>query len=157
MSSPIKDPYCLLYHQTAMLCCQTFSILNLTLTTPDLHYIFPTHLLYLCFSLSLFPRWALSEIYSSREQLQWEAGVSNLWFNKTYISLAGVPYTPHPSPFGWFMEGLWIAGWFRSPLCCLWPVQATTHSPRRLAWPAKCLSERGLVGDASAKETQTPK
>lgn len=115
-----------------------------------------SHLLYLSFSLSLSPYWPLSEIYSSQEQLQRGAGVSNLWFNKTYISLAGVLYVPHPSPFGGFMEGLWIAGWFRSPLSCLWPVQATTHSPRRLAWPAKCSSERGLAGDVSAKETQTP-
>lgn len=112
MLAPIKARYCLLYHQTAVLRCQTFSILHLTLTTSHLHYIFPLSLtpLYLSFSLSLSPYWALCEIYSSQEQLQRGAGVSNLWFNKTYISLAGVLYVPHPSPFGGFMEGLWIAG-----------------------------------------------
>lgn len=122
---------------------------------PPLYLSLP-HLLYLAFSLSLSPHRSLSEIYSSQEQPQRGVGVCNLWFNKTYISLAGVLYVPHPSPFGGFMEGLWIAGWFRSPFSCLWPVRATTHSPRRLAWPAKCSSDWGLAGDSSAKETQTP-
>ena len=122
------------------------------------HYLSPplylslSHLLYLPFSLSLSPHRPLSEIYSSQEQLRWGARVSNLWFNKTYISLAGVLYVPHPSPFGGFMEGLWIAGWFRSPLSCLWPVRATTHSPQtssltgqmfvRLGSGWECICER---------------
>ncbi|KAK2853555.1 hypothetical protein Q5P01_006216 [Channa striata] len=35
-------------------------------------------------------------------------------------------------------------------------LKATTRSPRRLARLAKCSSDWGLAGDASAKETQTP-
>lgn len=139
-----------------MFFCQTVSIPHLTLSSSNLHFIhYFSHLLCLSFSLSLSPCWTLCEIYSSQEQLQQGAGVNNLWFNKTYISLAGVLYIPHPSPFGGFIGGLWIAGWFRSPLSCRWPVQATTRSPRRLAWPTKCSSDQGLAGDASAKETQT--
>lgn len=90
------------------------------------------------------------------------AGVSNLWFNKTYISLAGVLYVPQPSPFGGFMEGLWITGWFRSPplqpLAC--PVHRTP--PWRLSDRPNVGQNGGrrgrgcLVGDVAAKETVTP-
>lgn len=110
--APIKAQYCLPYYKTAMLHCQTFIIpppfpplLSLLLTSTVSFSLSPSPALSLFLTLFL-----LFEIYSRREQLQRGAGVSNLWFNKTYISLAGVLYVPHPSPFGGFMEGLWIAG-----------------------------------------------
>lgn len=132
------------------------SLQYFTLTTSNLQYIFLPLSCFISRPHSLFLLCQThSEIYSSKEQLLQWSGVCNLWFNKSYISLAGVLYVPHPSPFGGFMEGLWIAGWFRSPLSCLRPVQATAHSPRRPACSAKCLSNGGPAGDTSAKVTQT--
>ncbi len=52
--TPIKAQYSPPHHQTAMLCCQTFSIFHLTLTTSNLHYIFLSLTCFISPSHSLF-------------------------------------------------------------------------------------------------------
>jgi len=52
-----------------------------------------------------------------------------LWFNKTYISLAGVLSVPPPNLFTWFIEGLWIAYWFRTSLPQTLPLSLDGRGP----------------------------
>lgn len=128
-----------------------------SLSLPPL-YLSPSPALSFLFTLFFsVPR----DLFQARAAPARGAGVSNLWFNKTYISLAGVLYVPHPSPFGGFMEGLWITGWFRSPLSCLRPVQATTQPSKRLTPTGQMFirpgSSRGRVGKRNSDTSVKPR